>query len=682
MARTSLRVEHLEDRVTPVTLPDGFSESLFAVGLTGPTAMSVSPDGRVFVAEQGGTLRVVQNGAVLSTPFISLTVDRTGERGLVGVTLDPNFINNGFVYVFYTVPGSPAHNRVSRFTANGNVAAPNSEFVLLELDPLVANNHNGGALKFGPDGKLYVAVGDNSTPAFSQSLANRHGKILRINPDGTIPADNPASIDGLGAVPAGATRAIWAAGLRNPFTMSFDSVTGDLFINDVGQQAYEEINLGAAGKNYGWPATEGDFDPAAFPDFTRPIYSYGRNDPRPFGGVCILGGAFYRTNSFSFPAEYEGDYFFADLFGRWINVRDSVTGTVSNFADFPTGNFPINLTLGPAGQLLYLSQRPDAIFQITYRSDSPPIAAGAGAGGAPVVKLVDPVSGIARLSVNAFGNFSGGARVATADVTGDTIPDLVAAAGPGGGPDVRVIDGVSGVEARRFFAFEPTFNGGMYVSAGDVDEDGFADLAVSADVGGGPRVVIVSGKDGSTLANFFGIDDMNFRGGARTAFGDISGDGIPDLIVAAGAGGGPRIAVFDGTTLRPGIVPQRLFNDFFAFEPGLRNGTYVAAGDVNGDGSVEIITGAGPGGAPRIVAFAAVDRTPVADFFVGDLNDRRGIPIAARNLDADAQVEIIAGSPAGSAPGVGVYKVLGAGAVQTSSFLAFESTFTGGVFVG
>src|SRR5947207_11577809 len=130
MNRTRLRAERLEDRLTPVPLPAGFTESVFAAGLTNPTAMAVAPDGRVFVAEQGGTLRVVQNGAVLPTPFVSLTVDSAGERGLIGVALDPNFATNGFVYVYHTVPasgGAAPFNQVSRFTASGNVAAPGSE---------------------------------------------------------------------------------------------------------------------------------------------------------------------------------------------------------------------------------------------------------------------------------------------------------------------------------------------------------------------------------------------------------------------------------------------------------------------------------------------------------------------------------------------------------------------------
>ena len=189
MTRTRLRVEALEDRLTPVTLPAGFNESVFAAGLTNPTAMVVAPDGRLFVTEQGGNLRVVKNGALLPTPFATVSTDSNGERGLIGITLDPNFATNQFVYVYYTVPASPFNapfNRVSRFTASGDTAVPGSETVLLNLDPLsTATNHNGGAIHFGPDGKLYVGVGENANAFNSQTLLNRLGKILRINPDGS-----------------------------------------------------------------------------------------------------------------------------------------------------------------------------------------------------------------------------------------------------------------------------------------------------------------------------------------------------------------------------------------------------------------------------------------------------------------------------------------------------------------
>src|SRR6266496_2160461 len=174
------------------TLPSGFSESVVASGIASPTAMDFAPDGRLFVCQQNGQLRVIKNDSLLATPFLSVTTDSSGERGLLGVAFDPGFANNHWVYIYYTVPGSTAHNRVSRFTANGDVAVPGSETVILELNNLsAASNHNGGAIHFGLDGKLYVAVGENANSANAQTLADLLGKMLRINADGSIPSDNP-----------------------------------------------------------------------------------------------------------------------------------------------------------------------------------------------------------------------------------------------------------------------------------------------------------------------------------------------------------------------------------------------------------------------------------------------------------------------------------------------------------
>ena len=214
------------------TLPAGFTETAIT-GLSNPTAMEIAPDGRIFVCQQGGSLHVIKNGALLSTPFLTLSVDANGERGLLGIAFDPNFASNNFVYVYYTVSTTPRHNRVSRFTANGDVAVPGSETVILQLDNLTgATNHNGGAIHFGPDGKLYIAVGENATPSNAQTLSNMLGKILRINPNPNelIPSDNPFFNQANGN-----NRSIWALGLRNPFTFAFQPGTGRMFINDVGQ---------------------------------------------------------------------------------------------------------------------------------------------------------------------------------------------------------------------------------------------------------------------------------------------------------------------------------------------------------------------------------------------------------------------------------------------------------------
>src|SRR3954454_23420419 len=317
------------------TVPSGFTQTQYASGLSSPTAMAFAPDGRIFVSEQPGTLRVVKNGVVLGPAFVTLSVDSTGERGLLGVAFDPSFTTNHFVYVFYTVPGPPSHNRVSRFTANGDVAVAGSELPILDIDALsTANIHNGGALHFGPDGKLYVATGDNANGANSQSLATRLGKVLRINPDGSIPTDNPFY-----ATASGANRAIYAMGLRNPFTFTFQSGTSRFFINYVGQDTWEEIDDGIAGANYGWPNTEGV---ANNPQYRDPLYAYAHGTTSTTG-CAITGGAFYNPTTVAFPSTYVGDYFFADYCKGWINRYDVATDTVSTFST--TGFSPIGLAV-------------------------------------------------------------------------------------------------------------------------------------------------------------------------------------------------------------------------------------------------------------------------------------------------------------------------------------------------
>ena len=334
-------------RAIAANLPTGFTEVQVGGNLSGSlTAMAFAPDGRLFVCQQGGQLRVIKNGVLLSTPFVSLTVDSSGERGLLGIAFDPNFATNHYLYGYYTVATSPIHNRVSRFTAASDTAAPGSEIVILNLDNLSsATNHNGGAIHFGPDGKLYIGVGENANGANAQSLSNLLGKMLRINADGIIPPDNPFY-----NTATANNRAIWALGLRNPFTFAFQPGTTRLFINDVGESTYEEINDGIAGSNYGWPITEG---PTSNSAFRGPIYFYGHGTSN-VTGCAIVGAAFYNPPVPQFPSSYSGKYFFADLCNGWIRVFDPSAGTATGFA---TGIVnPVDLHVGSDGALYYLAR--------------------------------------------------------------------------------------------------------------------------------------------------------------------------------------------------------------------------------------------------------------------------------------------------------------------------------------
>jgi hypothetical protein len=285
--------------------------------------------------------------------------------------------------------------------------------------------------------------------------------------------------------------------------------------------------------------------------------------------------------------------------------------------------------------------------------------------------------------------FTGGIRVAVADVTGDGVPDYVIGSGPTITATVLVIDGATNKTILTLHPFD-NFTGGVFVSTGDLTGDGVADIVVTPDEGGGPRVEIYKGGTGhfQQIANFFGIDDPNFRGGARAAMGDVNGDGFADLVISAGFGGGPRISIYDGAALAQG-TKLNVIGDFFAFEPNLRNGAYVAVGDVNGDGLADLIFGAGPGGGPRVLVLdsstllsagsAAALSTPLFNSFLGDPNNRGGVRVAAKNLDGDKFADILIGSGEGGGSTVEAFSGKDFSVLESFDLLP---GYTGGVFVG
>ena len=371
-----------------------FVDSTVTGSLDMPTAMVFAPDGRLFISEKDGTIRVVKDGALLSAPFASLPVNSKGERGLLGIAFDPDFVSNHHLYVYYTTSEDPVHNRVSRLTAdpaNPDLVLAGSELPILDLEPLVTSAHNGGALEFGPDGKLYVATGDNYTRENAQKLTTRLGKILRINPDGSIPEDNPFF-----NAPGDVRKEIWALGLRNPFTFAFSPVVedgGKMYINDVGNDWAEEINVGAAGANYGWPRCEGA---CLNLDFVDPLYAYTHEDG---SGKAITGGAFYEGNQF--PAEYRGSYFFGDYVLGFIK-RLTPDGQVM---DFQNAFSPVDIDISPDGSLYYLSIGEGAVHRVQYvrhedeeREER---------NGTPIAKIVaNPASGMPPLPVAFDGSTS------------------------------------------------------------------------------------------------------------------------------------------------------------------------------------------------------------------------------------------------------------------------------------
>jgi glucose/arabinose dehydrogenase len=344
-----------------INLP-GFTQSQVVSGLTGPMDMEFAPDSRLFVAEEAGKLRVLRSNGNLATFLdISTRVDSGGERGLMGVAFDPNYSTNRFIYLYYTrkaTSTTPVHNRIVRFTAksSGSGVVAGSEQLLLRLNNQSTNYHLGGAIDFGNDGKLYASTGDNGTPAKVQNLTNLFGKMVRINKDGTIPSDNPFY-----STATGNNRAIWARGLRNPFKLAVSRTTGAIFINDVGEDTWEEINAGTSGANYGWPDYEG---PTSDPNYKPPILAYEHSGDPDASGCAITGGTFYEPGTVQFPDSYLGDYFFADLCNGWIRSYDTATNTASGFA---TGlSSVVDLEVSNEGALYLLSRgTPGSVDKIT-----------------------------------------------------------------------------------------------------------------------------------------------------------------------------------------------------------------------------------------------------------------------------------------------------------------------------
>jgi subtilisin-like proprotein convertase family protein len=330
-------------------------------------------------------------------------------------------------------------------------------------------------------------------------------------------------------------------------------------------------------------------------------------------------------------------------------------------------------------------------------------AVGTGVDGSPVINVFNG-DGSVKTSFIPFppgfnnevdpnsGGFTGGQRVAVGDVTGDGVPDYVIGTGPTITATVEVFSGATGQKVLTYFPFD-NFTGGVFVAVGDVTGDGVNDIAITPDEGGGPRVVVLRGGNFARIANFMGIDDPNFRGGARAAIGDMNGDGFGELVISAGFGGGPRISIFDGAALANGINSHPI-GDFFLFEPALRNGAYVAVGDVNGDGFGDLIGGAGPGGGPRVLTVSgktllqqgpelALD-APIANFFGGDSNNRGGIRVAAKNIDGDADADVLVGVGEGGGDSATMYRGsdLVSNVVNPVYQLDVLPGYSGGVYVG
>jgi glucose/arabinose dehydrogenase len=431
------------------TLPTGFEDRLLATAPK-PIALAFTPDGRMLVATQPGQLRVYKNGTLLQTPALNISgrICSNSERGLLGVAVDPNFSANHYVYLYYThnefgvcPTGQPTNlnnpvNRVSRFVMTGDAVDPATEKVLINNIPSPNGNHNSGDLGFGKDGYLYATVGDGNCDykgdsgcaGSNDASRDRHillGKVLRITRDGGIPSTNPyqgttsARCNLTGRTDPGKNcQETFAWGLRNPFRFAFDpNATGTrFFINDVGQNAWEEIDQGQAGADYAWNLCEGNHDnpdrtdsvDCASSPYTPPVHEYGHSDT---GCASLTGGAFVPNGAW--PASYDGSYLFGDYVCNKIFKLTPASGGGFARTEFASGlgqGGPIAMTFGPYGssKALYYTTYANGgeVHRISYAvvGNQSPTAS---------VKTTSPNFGLIPLTVSFDGS-------ASTDPDGDT----------------------------------------------------------------------------------------------------------------------------------------------------------------------------------------------------------------------------------------------------------------------
>jgi glucose/arabinose dehydrogenase len=380
--------------VLATNLPPGFIEELVASELVGPMSMSWGPGGDLWIGGAQGHVYLLHlepgTGAPPGVPTLvaQLPVSNQGERGTIGIAVDPDYLQNQFIWVFYSKLDPPFRNRLSRFRHVGDQLV--EETVILETPDLLNDIHNGGCLRFASDKTLFISTGDDGQGSdTSQNPHDLRGKILHINRDGSPAAGNPF-LNGQDGDPR-----VWALGLRNPWRFNLQPVSEAMFIADVGGGAYEEVNLGIPSANYGWQLTEGP-EPPGVSGITYPIYSYPHTSAL---GNGIIGGD--HAPAGNFPPAYQGNYFFGDvatseLFRMELDesnqprlVEQFASGTLSG---------PVDIQFGPDGALYYLAFGARGLLRISYvgGGNRQPIATAS----------VEPDNGEAPLEVTLDGSAS------------------------------------------------------------------------------------------------------------------------------------------------------------------------------------------------------------------------------------------------------------------------------------
>jgi hypothetical protein len=345
----------------------------------------------------------------------------------------------------------------------------------------------------------------------------------------------------------------------------------------------------------------------------------------------------------------------------------ALLGSATNASVSPSTSPPVSTT-------------PDSVplnppFTVTTGNPAVPalVVTAAGAGRSPLVRVFDYATGTEKFRFYAYEqNYLGGVRVAVGDVNGDGVPDIITATGIGGGPRIRVFSGVDGSILEDFFAYEPDFRGGVFVAAADVNGDGKADIITGTEQGGGPRVRVFDGATAAVIQDFFAFDSSE-RGGVRVAAADFNHDGKADIVATAGRGNVTEVRVFDAVT-------HNVLSDFTPYDPKFTGGVYIAAGDVTGDGVADIVTGADVGGGPHVQVFDGLTGKALYGFFADDPNFRGGVRVALQDVNGDGKDEIITGTGPGAPSKIRLWQ--NGSTTPIEEFYAFDASYLGGVYVG
>jgi uncharacterized protein (TIGR03118 family) len=661
-------LEILEDRSLPSGsyLPTNLTSDVPGMAptidpnLVNPWGMASSPSGPTWVSDNGVGVSTLYNGQGLQQPSASapLVVTIPPPAGSPAGTL--------------ASPTGIVFNGTSNFTVSANGASAPAAFLF--------------------------ATEDGTISGWNQTVDPTKA-ILEVD-NSNVPAGNGAVYKGLTMANTVNGTFLYAtnfrAGTVDVFDTNFHAATLAGSFSDPNLPAgFAPFGIQALGSNiYVTYAKQNDakHDDVAGPgngyvdvfdtsgNFSKRLVSQGPlNSP---WGLALAPAQF---------GDFSNDLLVGNFGDGHINAFDPGTGTFLGPMKEDTGapviidglwglRFGNNGAAGNAN-ILYFTAGIDGETHGLFGCIAPiqTFATGADAGGGPQVNVYDGATGALKSSFFAYSpNFTGGVRVAVADVNGDGVPDTITGPGPGGGPEVRVFDGKTGAVILDFMAFDPNFTGGIYVAAGEFNGDTKADIVVGADAGGGPEVAVFSGADGHQIGGFFPYDP-NFHGGVRVATGDVNGDGHDDIITAAGPGGGPHVQVFDGSTIVNNGNPIVL-DSFFAFDPNFTGGVYVAAGDVNGDGRADITAGTGAGTTANVRVYSGADLSLLQNFSPYS-SFQGGVRVAIiSDVNGDGKADFVTAPGPGGGPDVVVCDGITLSIFQ--NFFAYDPNFAGGVFVG